>query len=58
MRGRFDNLLADVATVRKALKLEENHATLGGNVTLLDEDGVIYAADAGGSSRNVTRSSE
>lgn len=54
MRGRFDNLVADVATIRRALKLQEDRVTLGGNVTLLDEDGVIWAADAGGSSRNVT----
>ena len=54
MRGRFDDLVADVATVRRALKLQEDHQTLGGNVTLANEDGVIWAADAGGSSRNVT----
>lgn len=54
MRGRFDDLVADVATIRRALKLQEDHKTLGGNVTLADDDGVIWAADAGGSSRNVT----
>lgn len=54
MRGRFDRLVADTALIRRSLKLQNDVQTLAGNVTLLDDDGVIWAADAGGSSRNVT----
>lgn len=53
-RGRFDNLIADVALIRKAFRVQADARTLAGNVTLVDEDYVVYAADAGGSSRNVT----
>ena len=54
MRGRFDDLVADGGLIRRAFRLESDVQTLGGNVILLDNDGVIKAYDAGGSGRNVT----
>lgn len=53
-RQRFDDLVAEGARISRYLKLQADTVTLGGNATLLDDDGVIWAADAGGSSRNVT----
>lgn len=53
-RQRFDDLQAHGASISRYLKFQADARTLSGNVTLLDDDGVIWAADAGGSSRNVT----
>lgn len=54
MRGRYDDLIADGATIRRYLKLQSEAKTLGGAVTMTNDDGVLQAFDAGGSSRNVT----
>ena len=53
-RGRFDDPILERASFRRALRLQEDAATLGGNVTLVDNDMILAAYDAGGSSRNVT----
>lgn len=54
MRQHLEDSIADGMTLRRYLKLQSDVGTLGGNITLADKDGVIWAADAGGSSRNVT----
>jgi hypothetical protein len=53
-RARFDDLLADGATLRRNLKLQTDGQTLGGHVTITDSSGIVNAYDCGGSSRNVT----
>lgn len=54
MRGLIEDGIFRNPMVRAALRLQNDAATLGGNVTLVDQDQIISAWDAGGSSRNVT----
>jgi len=54
MSDRRDLVEVHGLKVSRFLKGQLDALTLGGAVTLLNEDGVIWAADAGGSSRNVT----
>lgn len=53
-RGRYDDLVADNATIRRSLKFQADAQTLGGHVTIANESGIVNAYDCGGSSRNVT----
>ena len=53
-RARFDDLVADGATIRRNLKFQADAQTLGAAVTITDNSGIINAYDCGGSSRVVT----
>ena len=53
-RARFDDLVADGATIRRNLKFQADAQTLGAAVTITDNSGIVNAYDCGGSNRNVT----